>query len=141
LITCGNNSSIGAWDIDTGRRVFFILDAHENEEITSIAIDRPCRKFATGSRNGVVKVTSSPSSPSPLLCSSVKIWNSANGQNLHVLPSVEDAEITGILFSDKGVITVGWSRKIIKYPDIISEVRHEDEDELFAALPIIVVPG
>ncbi len=53
----------------------------------------------------------------------VQIWNSASGQNLHVLPSVEDAEITGILFADKGVITVGWSRKIVKYPDIISEVR------------------
>lgn len=53
-----------------------------------------------------------------------QIWNSANGQNLHVLPSVEDAEITGILFSDKGVITVGWSRKIVKYPDIISEVEY-----------------
>lgn len=51
-----------------------------------------------------------------------KIWNSANGLNLHVLPSVEDAEITGILFTDKGIITVGWSRKIVKYPDIIAEV-------------------
>jgi hypothetical protein len=54
----------------------------------------------------------------------VKIWNSANGQNLHVLPSVEDAEITGIVFADKGIITVGWSRKIVKYPDIISEVNN-----------------
>jgi hypothetical protein len=54
----------------------------------------------------------------------VQIWNSASGQNLHVLPSVEDAEITGILFADKGLITVGWSRKIVKYPDIISEVRN-----------------
>ena len=53
----------------------------------------------------------------------MQIWNSASGQNLHVLPSVEDAEITGIVFADKGVITVGWSRKIVKYPDIISEVR------------------
>lgn len=52
-----------------------------------------------------------------------KIWNSANGQNLLVLPSVQDAEITGILFYDKGLISVGWSRKIVKYPDIISEVR------------------
>ena len=51
-----------------------------------------------------------------------QVWNSANGQNLHVLPSVEDVEITGILFTDKGLITVGWSRKIVKYPDIISEV-------------------
>ena len=56
LITCGNNSSLGAWDIDTGRKVFFMLDAHDGEEITSVAIDRPCRKVATGSRNGVVKV-------------------------------------------------------------------------------------
>lgn len=52
-----------------------------------------------------------------------KIWNSTNGLNLHVLPSVEDAEITGIVFTDKGVISVGWSRKIVKYPDIISEVN------------------
>jgi hypothetical protein len=55
----------------------------------------------------------------------LKIWNSANGQSLHVLPRAEDAEITGILFSDKGLITVGWSRKIVKYPEIISEVRYD----------------
>ena len=58
-----------------------------------------------------------------LLCL-LKIWNSASGQNLHVLPNVEDAEITGILFSDKGLITVGWSRKIVKYPDIVPEVKN-----------------
>jgi len=66
-----------------------------------------------------------------LLFSFVKIWNSASGQNLHVLPSVEDAEITGILFADKGVISVGWSRKIVKYPDIISEVRNHFFNTIF----------
>ena len=52
-----------------------------------------------------------------------EIWNSGNGQNIRVLPTVEDAEITGIIFVDKGIITVGWSRKIVKYSDIISEVN------------------
>ena len=33
-----------------------VLDAHDGEEITSIAIDRACRKLATGARNGVIKV-------------------------------------------------------------------------------------
>jgi WD40 repeat protein len=47
---------MGAWDIETGRKVFFILDAHDGEEITSVTIDRPCRKIATGARNGVIKV-------------------------------------------------------------------------------------
>jgi hypothetical protein len=56
-------------------------------------------------------------------CSLYKIWNSANGQNLHVLPRAEDAEITGIAFIDNGIVTVGWSRKIVKYPDIISDVN------------------
>ncbi|CAF3496897.1 unnamed protein product [Rotaria socialis] len=110
IITCADNSSIGAWDTESGHKTFFIPDAHDGEEITCISIDRSCRKFATGARNGVIK-----------------IWNSANGLNLHILPSVEDAEITGILFTDKGVITVGWSRKIVKYPDIISEDRADDQ--------------
>ncbi|CAF0886081.1 unnamed protein product [Rotaria sordida] len=110
LITCADNSSMGAWDIETGRKAYFILDAHDGEEITCVSIDRLCRKIATGARNGVIK-----------------IWNSANGLNLHILPSVEDAEITGILFTDKGVITVGWSRKIVKYPDIVSEDRTDDQ--------------
>ncbi|CAF3442031.1 unnamed protein product [Rotaria sp. Silwood1] len=110
LITCADNSSMGAWDIESGRKVYFILDAHDGEEITCISLDRSCRKIATGARNGVIK-----------------IWNSANGLNLHVLPSAEDAEITGILFTDKSLITVGWSRKIVKYPDIISEDRIDDQ--------------
>ncbi|CAF2653059.1 unnamed protein product [Rotaria sp. Silwood2] len=105
LITCADNSSIGAWDIESGRKAYFIVDAHDGEEITCVSIDRSCRKLATGARNGVIK-----------------IWNTANGQNLLILPSVQDAEITGILFFDKGIITVGWSRKIVKYPDIISEL-------------------
>ncbi|CAF1529734.1 unnamed protein product [Adineta ricciae] len=105
LITCADNSSIGAWDIESGRKAYMVLDAHDGEEITSIAIDRACRKLATGARNGVIK-----------------IWNSANGQSLHTLPNVEDAEITGILFADKDIITVGWSRKIVKYPHFVSDV-------------------
>jgi len=56
LITCADDSSMGAWDIESGRKGYFILDAHDGEEITCISIDRPCRKLATGARNGVIKV-------------------------------------------------------------------------------------
>ncbi len=56
LITCADNSSIGAWDIESGRKAFFILDAHDGEGITCVTIDRPCRKIATGARNGIIKV-------------------------------------------------------------------------------------
>jgi hypothetical protein len=48
---------MGAWDIESGRKAYFILDAHDGEEITCISIDRLCRKLATGARNGVVKVS------------------------------------------------------------------------------------
>jgi len=34
----------------------FILDAHDGEEITCIAIDRLCRKLTTAARYGLVKV-------------------------------------------------------------------------------------
>ena len=124
LITCADDSSLGAWDIETGRKAYYILDAHDGEEITSIAIDRSCRKLATGARNGVVKVNSADAvTPSIHLDLPFEIWNSGNGQNIRVLPTVEDAEITGIMFVDKGIISVGWSRKIVKYADIISEVN------------------
>ncbi len=56
IITCADNSSMGSWDIETGRKVFFILDAHDGDEITAVAIDRPCRKIATGARSGIIKV-------------------------------------------------------------------------------------
>ena len=47
---------MAAWDIETGRKAFFIVDAHDGEEITCISIDRACRKIATGARNGIIKV-------------------------------------------------------------------------------------
>ncbi len=56
LITCADNSSIGAWDIESGRKAYFILDAHDGEEITCVTIDRACRKIGTGARNGIIKV-------------------------------------------------------------------------------------
>ena len=31
---------MGAWDIESGRKAYFILDAHDGEEITCISIDR-----------------------------------------------------------------------------------------------------
>jgi WD40 repeat protein len=123
LITCADNSSIGAWDIESGRKAYMVLDAHDGEEITCIAIDRQCRRIATGARNGVIKVRFYFIYILFYL-PFVKIWNSANGQNLCVLPSVEDAEITGIVFADKGIITVGWSRKIVKYAHVVSDVRN-----------------
>lgn len=56
LITCADNSSMGAWDIESGHKAYFITDAHDGEEITCVSIDRSCRKLATGARNGVIKV-------------------------------------------------------------------------------------
>ena len=58
LITCGDNSSLVAWEIESGRRVFSILDAHDGEEITCVAIDQSCRRIATAARNGIIKVRS-----------------------------------------------------------------------------------
>jgi hypothetical protein len=56
MITCADNSTMGAWDMESGRKVFFIVDAHDGEEITCVTLDRPCRKIATGARNGIIKV-------------------------------------------------------------------------------------
>ncbi|CAF3564918.1 unnamed protein product [Rotaria sordida] len=53
--------------------------------------------------------------------------NSANEQSFHVLASVEDAEITEIAFADKGIITVGWFKKIFNYSDIISDDIIDDQ--------------
>jgi hypothetical protein len=47
---------MGVWEIESGRKVFFILDAHDGEEITCVTIDRSCRKIGTGARNGIIKV-------------------------------------------------------------------------------------
>jgi hypothetical protein len=47
---------MGAWNIESGRKAFFIVDAHDGEEITCVILDRPCRKIATGARNGIIKV-------------------------------------------------------------------------------------
>jgi hypothetical protein len=95
------------------------------------SVQKICHRIAQRLHQGE---SSLPSSILNMSSSSLKIWNSSNGQSLQVLPSVEDAEITGMVFSDKGLIAVGWSRKIVKYPDIISEVSHERTAVTFASM-------
>ena len=48
---------MGSWDIETGRKVFFMYLMHMMEKkLHRVTIDRPCRKIASGARNGVIKV-------------------------------------------------------------------------------------
>lgn len=57
MITGADDSSINIWDLDTGLKNLAINEAHGNEEITCMALDRAGRRLVSGARNGSVKVT------------------------------------------------------------------------------------
>jgi len=101
VATTSDDSSISIWDVDTGVRSLMQTDAHGTEEITCVAFDDKNRRLFTGARDG-----------------SVKVWNFQNGNCLHELEAVGEAEVTGVSsFRENTVIAVGWSRKIVLYDD------------------------
>ena len=54
----------------------------------------------------------------------MQVWNYQNGNCLHELDAVDDAEVTGVAsFHENTIISVGWSRKIVTYDDSDTDVR------------------
>ena len=52
-----------------------------------------------------------------------QVWNFQNGNCLHELEAVGEAEVTGVSsFRENTVIAVGWSRKIVLYDDSDADV-------------------
>ena len=55
------------------------------------------------------------------------MWNFQNGHNINQFEPIAEAEITGLvsLGKKKGMLAVGWSRKIAFYDDRDSDVSIE----------------
>lgn len=58
----------------------------------------------------------------------IKVWNMVNGQNILTYPALYKSEITALVNLDgaKIMLSVGWSKKIIKYPTEFGEVLHSE---------------
>uniref|UniRef100_A0A3B4GR50 Uncharacterized protein n=1 Tax=Pundamilia nyererei TaxID=303518 RepID=A0A3B4GR50_9CICH len=54
VVTGHADSSVFLWDVETGRRRLYILNAHGEEVLSSMALDSSHRRLITGARNGVV---------------------------------------------------------------------------------------
>ncbi|XP_071797033.1 cilia- and flagella-associated protein 337-like isoform X1 [Asterias amurensis] len=102
VATGADDSTITVWDLTSGSKSFSILEAHNTEEITCMVFNTTGRKLITGARNGTIKV-----------------WNFQNGHNINQFEPVAEAETTGLvsLGKKKGMLAVGWSRKIAFYND------------------------
>lgn len=54
-----------------------------------------------------------------------QIWNFQNGNCLHELEAVDEAEVTAVIaFQDRTILAVGWSRLISMYDDADPDVRN-----------------
>ncbi|XP_076809582.1 cilia- and flagella-associated protein 337-like isoform X1 [Clavelina lepadiformis] len=101
VVSASDDSTVSVWEVETGSRSLTFSNAHGQEEITHLSFDESCRRLFTGARDGTIKV-----------------WNFQNGNCLHELEAVEEAEVTGILsFQERNILSVGWSRKIAIYDD------------------------
>lgn len=56
VVTGHADSSVFLWDVETGRRRLYILNAHGEEVLSSMALDSSHRRLITGARNGTIKV-------------------------------------------------------------------------------------
>lgn len=56
LVTGHSDSSVFTWDVETGRRRLRILNAHGEEEVTSLALDSSHRRLITAACSGTIKV-------------------------------------------------------------------------------------
>ncbi|MFT7804220.1 WD repeat-containing protein on Y chromosome-like [Arapaima gigas] len=117
VATGSDDSSVCLWDVETGAKCLQLSNAHGQEEITCMTFDLSRRRLITGARNGTMKAKSrrlqsrlSPCRFCPF------VWNIVNGQNVHKLEPVAEAEVTGVVcLPDNKLLAVGWSQRIAQY--------------------------
>lgn len=56
VVTGHADSSLFLWDVETGKRRLYILNAHGEEVLSCMALDSSHRRLITGARNGTIKV-------------------------------------------------------------------------------------
>merc|ERR1712048_319341 len=94
LVTAGEDSMIGVWDIRTGQKQM-MFSVEKDVEITALAFDESKRRLITGSRNGITRV-----------------WNFNNGACLRELKSEDRSEISSIVCPKQLILTAGWNKKL-----------------------------
>lgn len=56
MVTAADDSSVGVWDLETGRKAMMLTECHGHEEITSISFDTKFQRLISGARDGTIKV-------------------------------------------------------------------------------------
>uniref|UniRef100_A0AAX7SEU5 Uncharacterized protein n=1 Tax=Astatotilapia calliptera TaxID=8154 RepID=A0AAX7SEU5_ASTCA len=121
VVTGHADSSVFLWDVETGRRRLYILNAHGEEVLSSMALDSSHRRLITGARNGTIKV-----------------WNLLNGLNLHKLEPVTNSEVTGLTcLHDNHLLAVGWNQCITQYSIAGDKVKSRKKENVFSGRIIV----
>ncbi|KAK2162660.1 hypothetical protein LSH36_94g03011 [Paralvinella palmiformis] len=108
LVTICTESVIRLWEIDTGKEVYHISDAHgPNMEISAVCVDKSGYRMATGACDG-----------------SVKVWDLGSGQQIkHKIGrgTDDDLSINGLFYStvegERALVIQGWNNKLRVYKD------------------------
>lgn len=103
VITMCTESHIKIWELETGKRVGTINNAHDdNVEVTALCLDKSGYRMATGGFDG-----------------SIKVWDFGSGQVIKKKSgrhSEEDLSIVGMSYTyfqgDRVLLAVGWNNKI-----------------------------
>ncbi|KAJ8309097.1 hypothetical protein KUTeg_013971 [Tegillarca granosa] len=103
VVTVCTESIIRVWEIESGKRVHVIPEAHgSNIEVTAICLDKSGYRLASGALDG-----------------SIKVWDFGSGQEIKGRPgrtSDEDLSITGLMYTsidgDRCILAAGWNNKI-----------------------------
>ncbi|XP_064601013.1 WD repeat-containing protein 64-like [Liolophura sinensis] len=103
VITVCTESVIKVWEMEAGKLVYQITDAHgPNIELTAIALDKSGYRLASGAYDG-----------------SLKVWDFGSGQEIKWKTGEgtdEDLSITGLIYSQLGVERVilvsGWNNRV-----------------------------
>ncbi|XP_061115359.1 WD repeat-containing protein on Y chromosome-like [Conger conger] len=97
------------WDILTGDKAMeFLTSPGRDTEMTVMAFDGPQRRLLTGASDGAVR-----------------LWNFNNGVLLLKLPVLDKNEVTGILNFNNKIYISGWSKRIICYKNVQTDVKME----------------
>ncbi|XP_053404636.1 WD repeat-containing protein 64-like isoform X4 [Mercenaria mercenaria] len=103
VVTVCTESVLKVWEMESGKLVYTITDAHKNSiEITALTLDSSGYRLASGAFDG-----------------SIKIWDFGSGQCIKERQgraSEEDLSITGLMYSkledDRVLIASGWNNKL-----------------------------
>lgn len=100
VVSVCERSSINVWILNTGQKIKHFSSAHDDAEITAVAVDHSQTRILTAGTDGIIK-----------------IWD-INGNCHHdlIVENGTPCEIGEILCLNRMVLAFGWSKEICCFP-------------------------